>query len=299
MFYNKDLLARLGIEPPDYEWTFDDFLDIATAASTASGEDQTYGFLSFAPQDIYLFLAGREAVWSDVSAELPIVHFDQSDVVNAYEWLSGLAKSGVLYPVSTNESSITAADLVSSGKVAFWTDVRGSWDGWYWSGELNFNVGAVPLPQTVNTNPVTAVRMSGQFISRGAQSPQACWEWMKFLSAQPTAFSGIPARRSLLESDASSATVGAEKAEVYRQAMSQSNRNWIRYDDSYWNPILYWGNVAFAEVVNGADAGASLQVAQRKVDKFLSCLRSADLSAYSGKELEEEIRACSKQAGGD
>jgi multiple sugar transport system substrate-binding protein len=299
MFYNKDLVTRLGIDPPDYDWTFDDFLDIATAASTASGENQTYGFLSYAPEDIYLFLAGREAVWSDVSAELPIVHFNQPDVVNAYEWLSSLARSGVLYPVSTKDSSIMAADLVSSGNVVFWTDFGGSWNGWYWSGELKFSVGAVPLPQTVNANQVTAVRKFGQFISRSAESPRSCWEWIKFLSEQPNAFSGIPARRSKLESDTWRASVGAEKASVYQAVMSQNSLNWIHYDDPHWNPILYWGNVAFGEVLNGQDAEQALQVAQRKADRFLACLESSNQSTYSGNALEEKIKACSMDADGN
>ena len=43
--------------------------------------------------------------------------------------------------------------------------------------------------------------MTGYYISAQAKEPQACWQWITFLSQEPGAVQGLPARRSLAESD--------------------------------------------------------------------------------------------------
>jgi ABC-type glycerol-3-phosphate transport system substrate-binding protein len=61
----------------------------------------------------------------------------------------------------------------------------------------------------------------GYFISSGTSHPDECWQWIAFLSEQLPARQ-IPPRRSLAESDAYVAQVGADVAAVARASLESA-----------------------------------------------------------------------------
>jgi ABC-type glycerol-3-phosphate transport system substrate-binding protein len=76
--------------------------------------------------------------------------------------------------------------------------------------------GVVPLPQDANAATLTLVE--GYYISSAAASPEACWNWISFVS-QHTPSRQAPVRRSLVESPDYAQQVGAEVADVVRASM--------------------------------------------------------------------------------
>jgi len=48
-----------------------------------------------------------------------------------------------------------------------------------------------------------------------AEARRVCWDWVVFLTAQPEAIRTVPARRSVVESDAFREKVGPDRAAVY------------------------------------------------------------------------------------
>jgi ABC-type glycerol-3-phosphate transport system substrate-binding protein len=75
--------------------------------------------------------------------------------------------------------------------------------------------GMMPLPS--DARPVTGVSAEGYVISAETQHPDACWEWITFLSQQMGGL--MPARKSLAESTAYEQQVGEEMANVTRVSM--------------------------------------------------------------------------------
>jgi ABC-type glycerol-3-phosphate transport system substrate-binding protein len=69
----------------------------------------------------------------------------------------------------------------------------------------------VPLPRDAQA--FTQASISGYAISAHALAPDACWEWIAFLTSQTSA-GAIPVRRSVLESEAYEQRVGGEAVDV-------------------------------------------------------------------------------------
>ena len=76
--------------------------------------------------------------------------------------------------------------------------------------------GMAPLPRDAQSATVASVE--GTFISAQTPHPDACWQWVVFLSRQsPDRL--IPARRSLVESAAYERRVGDDTAAVVRESV--------------------------------------------------------------------------------
>ena len=79
--------------------------------------------------------------------------------------------------------------------------------------------GMAPLPR--DANGATLGFVLAYAAVADTRYPQACWEWITYLSRRPPSYV-IPARRSLTESRAFAEEVGAETAEVARAAIEEA-----------------------------------------------------------------------------
>jgi len=108
---------------------------------------------------------------------------------------------------------------VMGGKIGMWTgnlsDRGGRADGFQWP----MRWGAVTLPR--DEEAATMVTLSGYFISSQAEAPDACWEWISFLTQYPPQRQ-TPVQRSQLESSTYEQQVGADIAAVAQESMKQS-----------------------------------------------------------------------------
>ena len=131
----------------------------------------------------------------------------------------------------------------------------------------------------------------GYSISAQTEHPQACWEWLKFLSEQAGTFQGVPARRSIAESDAYRQQVGAELADAYRFTLEQSERLFtsathLRTERTGF--VLDQFQRGLEATLNGEGVEQALSQAQHKVDEYVLCLETT-----TGYEDERElINAC-------
>ena len=92
--------------------------------------------------------------------------------------------------------------------------------------------GMTTIPRDVRS--ATAVRVGGFAISAKAQHPEACWQWLSFLSRQmPRDY--LPARKSLLDSPRVEETVGSEAAAVARAALDSSVFFGMSFPEAYLN----------------------------------------------------------------
>ena len=79
--------------------------------------------------------------------------------------------------------------------------------------------GMAPLPRDAQS--ATLMSVEGYFVSSQAQHPDACWQWISFLSEQ-TSHLLAPARKSLVESAAYEQQVGSGVAAVAQASMESA-----------------------------------------------------------------------------
>ncbi len=298
--YNIDLLEKRGVEPPSPDWTMDDFIELISKVASTSASDPSYGLLYSTWEDV--LLSGRGVKWLDATKDPPEPLFDSPDMVSALAWLSDLVQSnGVILQDGTNWEKVDEA--LRTGKVGFWFSQAGMTD-WFLmgpSGQPSFKVGVVPLPVmqegTDYANIYASTNSQGLFISATTEHVQACWDWIKFLSEQPNAFSGVPSRISVVESPAYKALVGEQVAEAYIAAVKQSvqpDPNQPTYGPLTW-PMYEWRNQAITAVLGGEDAEEVLTDTQQKAEDFLSCAVLIDLEGKDDMELSKEVYGCARQ----
>lgn len=296
MVYNADLLARRGLPIPANDWTFDDFIEMATLVASTSDADPSYGYL-YSPYDVFITL-GKGVKWVDYESNPPQVYLDSREMLEHLKWISDLQQGRVLFNQDNNWEKFDT--IMSSGQLAFWIAMMGEKYMWaYNSGQENtYKIGMAPLPRISGDNPMISWSIDrGHYISAQAQDARACWDWIKFLSEQPDLFSGVPARRSLVESPAWEAFIGVEDAAAYRAAIENLEPTEmidIEMQQVLW-PLSEWRNQAIRAALDGQDLQPFLIALQQKAETFLACALSLDTSKPYG-EINEGILNCLKQA---
>ena len=293
MNYNKDLFDAAGLAYPGVDWTTGDFLELAVALTRGEDENKQYGYVpsSFGVTDLVSILDRLGADLLDESVDPPRLVFNAPSVVDAFRWYTSLATQyGVQPEVSQDTGGFEGGRgreaLIDEGRAAMWLESGGGIFGGGGGfrvfggpgGTANLNVGVVPLPSGPNSARGSGFpSVDGYFISAQSDLRQACWSWITFLTEQPNATSGLPARRSVAESSAYRQQVGAEQADAYLASVSSGSRasffqrisdegNWLGF-------ASFWLDDAYNRVLDGEmTVEESLDAAQESVDAYRDCI---------------------------
>jgi len=214
-----------------------------------------------------------------------------------------LTNTGVLLVQGdTNWEQINFA--MQNGQVAFWTAQAGQPEAyWFYDGNPPYEVGVATMPRMPEGVSTTYwANEMGHIISASAENPQACWDWFKYLSEQPDVFAGIPARKSVAQSPAWEALVGAENAAVYRAALAQVQR-FDPTDQAQFNPISWpfytWRQQLISGALKGEDYQKLAAEMQRKADDYLACMALVDRTDMTDEEINNEVNKCAQQVDPD
>jgi ABC-type glycerol-3-phosphate transport system substrate-binding protein len=297
--YNADLLTRRGAELPEGRLTFDQFIEIASQVASAAEGDTSYGFF-YSEWESWLF-SGRGAQWANLAVDPPVPMMDTPDFADALEWIARLQQSGV-FLVQDETNWEQTQNALQDGQIAFWFSQVGQPNGWYFDSNPPFKVAVTTLPVIENPTDPSLLWNSDQahFISSNSKNPQICWDWLKYLSEQPTGFMGVPARKSVQNSPAWEASVGAEFAEVYRQAAAAAphlrpEEMGVVYSPIIW-PLYTWRQEIITALLKGDDYQKIIPQAQQKAEDYLACMESVDRQKLDDVEEQEEVNRCAKQA---
>ena len=229
----------------------------------------------------------------DLTSEKPVINFDSPETLNVISRLVDMARNGVIPPFEDPNGIDEQFAMVQEGHAALWMDLSGSsyrlWDST--DGTANFKVGVAPMPAIGKPLLPTYVGAS-LYISRSSKNPSACWEWITFLSAWPDAFLGIPARRSVLESNRLESIIGPDMAAAYRAVMAQPRQELMEVDERYPSAPLYvWWPDTLVSIFNGNPPEKALVELQDKAQAYLDCITTAQ-----NPQTEDTWIACAKQA---
>jgi ABC-type glycerol-3-phosphate transport system substrate-binding protein len=153
-------------------------------------------------------------------------------------------------------------------------------------------LGVIALPK--DKRGIAEQMFDAYYISADTAHPDACWEWIKFLSNRIIE-GRIPPRRSLVESEAFREKVGEEVQAVYLEALEYDDPNLFKdLEDLPGSQRAYrFLKDALEEIVwKGADVHQSLAEAQRKAEAYVDCLRRSD-------DPKAAAEACFKEVGGE
>jgi multiple sugar transport system substrate-binding protein len=313
MNYNKDLFDAAGLAYPTVDWTTDDFLDLAVALTQGVDENKQYGYVpgSFGANDLVSFMDRLGADMLDDSVDPPRLVFDAPAVVDAFRWYTSLATQyGVQPEVSADSGDFEGGRgqqaLIREGLAAMWMESGGGGFGrpggfavGGQGGTDNLNVGVVPLPAGPNSTQGSGFQsVDGYFISAQSEARQACWTWITFLTEQPSAATGLPARQSVAESAAYRQLAGDELADATLASVRSGSRasffqrvsdegNWLGF-------ASFWLSDAYDRVISGEmTVQESLAAAQESVDAYRDCVIARD--AFRDPQAMME---CLSESGG-
>lgn len=291
MYYNADLLNRLGIEPPSQDWTFHEFLQLSSQVASTGENEQYYGFL-YPIGDSFIF-NGLGNTGFDLLADPPTVQLNTVEMEHTLHQIGSMVQEGILLPYEDPQDEDLQRRFLT-GKIAFWISPVGQPNGPFFLQIVpDFQIVATPLPKLTVIDDFTDPGLyRGHFISRHSPNQEACWTWIQFLSTQPSAFSGIPARRSVALSTDWEIFVGEENARIFRQV--GENLPPIQEPEQLflWLPLEQWRREAIAQILQGGNPHALLTAAQYKAEKYLACLAGYDLIGANQQESEQVINTC-------
>jgi ABC-type glycerol-3-phosphate transport system substrate-binding protein len=311
--YNMDLFNAIGVSYPSAGWTIDDFLATAVLLTRGRGHDKQYGFVpaAFEFQELTLMLERLGAHLLDTTVDPPTLTLNAPSTAEALRWYVGLSTDHGVKPVFITDVADLAGGseaasavfqereaLIKEGRAAMWTLME-SWE--LASEPEGLRVGVVPLPAGTGDDLAAYTSVAGYFISAHTEAPQACWQWLTYLTAQPEAAEGSPARRSVVQSEAFHQRVGAARAAAYEASLEgHLGISFQSFRDQDWLLAGYvvWLTRAYGQVCEGqASVEHALDLAQRAFDEYRACVIVRDALADEEKWQPCLIETDSSLAG--
>lgn len=203
MYYNEDLFKSAGVEPPTSDWTWDDFTAAAQKLTSGSGSSKVYGAVFdnwFAPYYDQMWSYGGEPYPDNGKS----CGYDSPASQSAFESIVSLYKSGSS-PTPSQFASQGAEQLFLSGKVGMMLG-SGRWAAYDMRDVKRFNWKVAPIPSGPEGR-ANFFHLAMFAVARGSKNPEAAWEFLKFMVSEQgiklglSAMQGIPARRSIADSD--------------------------------------------------------------------------------------------------
>jgi ABC-type glycerol-3-phosphate transport system substrate-binding protein len=297
--FNRTAFDAAGIKTPTYQWKPDDFLAAAQALTKGEGDKKQFGYvpLSGAQQDLLFFVGQFGSRLMNGSGKDARPNFDDPKVVQAIQWyldLSGTHKvmPPVKFPYKRDDPGFDdkSYEYVQYGRAAMWFDqgygMFGGPAGQPIKGgdpsappPPDFEVGIAPLPIGGGGLSSADFYLRGFHISAKTEQSQACWEWLKYLSADINNLQGgVPARTSVLTSDAFTTAADPatqELAKTYADALKQTSTGSSQAGDpnAFYSIDTYWFFKALSEAQEKkTPLGQGLAEAQKLTTAFMDCL---------------------------
>lgn len=220
-FYNQDLFDQYDVPYPRPGWTRAEF----EQAVLLLRDDQTnvFGYaFSDLTLDATLFIYAHGGQLFDDLGDPTRAMFNDPLTVEALEWYFGLMheqnaipKPDELRQFGGDEGTYAYYGFARNQVGMFFAPFSQA-GGRYWPQRWTMRWGMVPLPRDVKQ--IAFGSSEGYYVTSLTEHPNACWQWIKFLSRYaPERF--IPPRKSIVESSEYGNEIGGS-VETIRAALS-------------------------------------------------------------------------------
>jgi ABC-type glycerol-3-phosphate transport system substrate-binding protein len=303
--YSPERFAEAGVPEPIDGWTIDQFVDALNALKVITEDDPPLDGRTPGSTYLLMLIATYGGLPLDYRTDPVTINFTDPATVDAIRQVLNLAKEGLISyqeqqqgglirlavrEDSTDLTPITAESLLGFGMFLMETQ-----------GENPYRLTTYPVG--TQYTPLSYDITTG-YISASAENPDACYRWLSTISQHPELFSGIPARRSLLEDTSVVAALGEDRASFYRQFESTiQSPNAIIFPTAFAGAsvdsfiLQSWLARAFDEyVVRDGDLEAALADAQMTALAYQECVANlppADPNADSMTRIQQYLE-CSQ-----
>ncbi|MCG8353136.1 MAG: extracellular solute-binding protein [Chloroflexales bacterium] len=269
LMYQPALFDRAQIAYPSAPWNFDAFAGVAQQLTNRTGvQTATYGFAPLdMPKDLRFFLDQLGATLFRNNTGVIAASFTapqtQASIRRYVDLLTTSAP-----PVESDSISNTISQnfqIILAGRAAMWLSIGIPSQSGY-----DFPIAAVAPPLSPDRPISRDMPLLSLHLSAQSQHPQACWEWVKHLSATPLPRPlWSPARRSLAQADGAISPI----YRAYEEADNQAPHAEITTAPPPQSQTTYfWLQRAVNRAANGADLDHEVNEAQTMTQQFLACL---------------------------
>ncbi len=323
--YNAELFAQAGVSAPALGWTVDEFTDALRALAFVVDEEEgsVFASRSFGASHLHMLIAAFGGIPLDYRTDPPTINYTDPATVDAIRQVLDLAKEGLIAydPLAlTGGGAFIAIGGGGDSTDAIYTDSLNAFSqiiGRFGGGRRQGGGGGGGA-QTEAVDPMTTFPSGTQFtpvaydigtayISNTAENPEACYGFISSLAQHPELFSGMPARRSLINSPAVVSSQSPDVVAVYNQLDQMLQSPTTLTFPSALNPgsaptrfaLENWLNRAFDRyVLEDADLEAELADSEVITKAFQQCISllppfdaSTDARAYF-----QQYAQCASQA---
>ncbi|MEB3030673.1 ABC transporter substrate-binding protein [[Mycobacterium] nativiensis] len=191
LFYNPRIFAEAGVSPPpgrwDVPWTFEQFLDTATALTrrSATGRVTQWGFVDTwsPPYSAALFGMNNGTPWAVPRFNPTHLNFDDDAFLAGIQFYADLSNVHKVAPAASDTQSISTMGLFASGNAAMALGGHWRYQTFAQAEDLEFDVAILPTGPSATAKGVaarSAIGSTGLAIAADSRRKEQAWEFVKF-----------------------------------------------------------------------------------------------------------------------
>lgn len=191
LFYNTRLFAEAGVAPPpgrwDEPWTFQQFLDTATALTrrSAAGRITQWGFVDTwsPPYSAALFAINNGTPWAVPRMNPRHLNFDDDDFLAGIQFYADLANVHRVAPAAADTQSISTMSLFTAGRAAMALGGHWRYQTFAQADGLDFDIAVLPTGPAAAAKGMaarSAIGSTGLAIAASSPRREQAWEFVKF-----------------------------------------------------------------------------------------------------------------------
>jgi multiple sugar transport system substrate-binding protein len=191
LFYNTRIFAEAGVSPPpgrwDQPWTFDQFLDTATALTrrSANGRVVQWGFVDTwsPPYSAALFGMNNGTPWAVPRFNPVHLNFDDDAFLDGIQFYADLSNVHRVAPAASDTQAISTMGLFTGGQAAMALGGHWRYQTFAQAEDLDFDVAILPTGPAATAKGMaarSAIGSTGLAIAAASRHQQQAWEFVKF-----------------------------------------------------------------------------------------------------------------------
>lgn len=191
LFYNTRIFAEAGVPPPpgrwDRPWTFDEFLDTATALTrrSANGRVTQWGFVDTwsPPYSAALFGMNNGTPWAVPRFDPTHLNFDDDAFLDGIQFYADLSGVHRVAPAASDTQAISTMGLFTAGQAAMALGGHWRYQTFAQAEELDFDVAVLPTGPAAAAKGMaarSAIGSTGLSIAAASRHRRQAWEFVKF-----------------------------------------------------------------------------------------------------------------------
>ncbi len=295
LMYNQTAFDNMGVGYPTIDWTMDDLLAAAEQLDTGGNEaERQYGFAAVSTTP-FVFNRFNASVTQEASDTVEL-DFTNPKVIEATQFYITL-----LQEYSPHEElpgyrqgawSSEVFQLIGAGRVGMWLSQGGAFFG-MGSNTRDFTIAVAPPPLGNSSITDDDVSMRGLHISAETSHPQACWQWIAYLSEDASLSllqRSFPARLSLVDEAIAGEETTPGTAETFQAYQARLTSMPELAPGQSFPPEFdqFWLMQAIDRALQGENLEQELIAAEETTEQYLACVEAGEEKSTCATQVDPD-----------